>query len=439
MKGHKSTPPQRAGRQEFTGRYLVLGRQSQGDALPRLLRDTAGLRIASASDFPRGAIEPASVGDADGIYLDLLGIAITSTAPDQIEALTRGAGTGEVVTVEPERVVFPFSAPRPDAAPSARPAITGQFGPRSVDTLVCSLLSSFAASPAAGAPLVDESMWTWGLVSTRVIGSSRTGRGVRVAVLDTGFDIQHPDFAGRGVTARSFIDGESAQDGHSHGTHCIGTSCGPAYPRTLPRYGVASEAEVFAGKVLANGGRGNDGAILAAINWAITNGCRIISMSLGSAATIGQPYSQVFETAAQRALAANSLIIAAAGNESDRNNGIINPVGHPANCPSIMAVGAVDVDMQIAYFSTRGMNADGGGVDIAGPGVDVYSTVPPGTYGVKSGTSMACPHVAGIAALYCEANPHASAREIWQLLTRNAKPLNLEPSDVGAGLAQAPA
>ena len=436
MRREQAAPPPRAGREEFTGRYLVLGKQTHDSGLPKLLQNTAGLRIASASDFPRGAAQDGGFGGADGIYLDWLGIAIMVSAPDQISILTRGTAANDVVAVERERVLFPFNAPRRDTAPSVRPATVGGFGPRSIDTLVCSLLPTFAM---LGAPAMDESQYTWGLVATRVIGSSRTGRGVRVAVLDTGFDLLHPDFVGRNVVAQSFIQGESAQDGHSHGTHCIGTALGPERPATLPRYGVAYGAEVYAGKVLANGGRGSDGAILSAINWAITNRCRVISMSLGSAAQVGQQYSQVFETAAQRALAANTLMIAAAGNESDRNNGVINPVGHPANCPSIMAVGAVDYDMRIAYFSTRGMNGNGGGVDIAAPGVDVYSTVPPGTYGPKSGTSMACPHVAGIAALWAEANPNATAREIWELLIRNAAPLNIEASDAGAGLAQAPA
>jgi subtilisin family serine protease len=104
-----------------------------------------------------------------------------------------------------------------------------------------------------------------------------------------------------------------------------------------------------------------------------------------------------------------------------------------------MAVAAVDSDMQIAYFSNRGLQEDGGKVDIAGPGVSVHSTVPmPSRYGRLSGTSMATPHVSGIAALFAEANPHATARELWTLLITNVQRLPLEPNDVGAGLAQAP-
>ncbi|MEO8259095.1 MAG: S8 family serine peptidase [Acidobacteriota bacterium] len=434
--GPGGAPPARAPQQaEFTGRYLLLGRQANDTGLPKTLRDKAGLTVASSSDFPRGAVDMARFGGADGVYFEKLGVAVTSSAPDQGAPLMGPMSAGDLLTVERERIVYVFQAPRRDNAPMAMPARLGEFAPQGIDNLVCSLA---APSLFQGPAEVDESARTWGLASSRVIESSWTGRGVRVAVLDTGFDLNHPDFAGRSVVSHSFIDGETAQDAHSHGTHCIGTALGPARPPAPPRYGVAFAADIYAGKVLGNSGRGSDGAVLAAINWAMTNGCRVISMSLGSATQRGQRYSQVFETAAQRAMAGNTIIIAAAGNESDRNKDIINPVGHPANCPSIMAVGAVDADMKIAYFSTRGMDPDGGGVDILGPGVNVYSTVPPGAHGRKNGTSMATPHVAGIAALYAEANPNATAREIWQLLVTNARRLALDPADMGAGFVQAP-
>ena len=133
----------------------------------------------------------------------------------------------------------------------------------------------------------------------------------------------------------------------------------------------------------------------------------------------------MFERVARRAQEQGTLIIAAAGNESQRP-GIINPVGHPANCPSIMAVAAMDVQGAIARFSNRGINPDGGQVDIAGPGVDVHSSWPmPTRYRRISGTSMATPHVAGIAALYAEADPTARGAALGRALTGGALRLEL--------------
>jgi subtilisin family serine protease len=146
----------------------------------------------------------------------------------------------------------------------------------------------------------------------------------------------------------------------------------------------------------------------------------------------------VYETVAQRALAAGCLIVAAAGNESSRP-GLIAPVGHPANCPSIIAVGAVDASLAIARFSSGGMNLRGGQVDIAAPGVAVISTAPrPRLYATMSGTSMATPHVAGLIALHAEANVGMRGGALGWLLLQSARRLALPNRDVGAGLAQAP-
>ncbi len=104
-----------------------------------------------------------------------------------------------------------------------------------------------------------------------------------------------------------------------------------------------------------------------------------------------------------------------------------------------MAVAALDSQLQVAYFSNRGLESNGGHVDIAGPGVNVYSSWPmQKRYNTISGTSMATPHVAGIAALYAEANPNASAQALWNLLTQNARRLSLPSTDAGIGLVQAP-
>ena len=288
------------------------------------------------------------------------------------------------------------------------------------------------------APITGEIENTWGLQVTRVPASQFGGKGIRVCVLDTGMDESHPDFAGRHIVSQSFVAGQAVQDGNGHGTHCIGTACGPRQPGLLPRHGVASDSDIYAGKVLSNQGSGGDAGILAGIQWALTNKCEIISMSLGASVQPGQSYSQIFEQVAARALAAGSVIIAAAGNDSRRPSTII-PVSHPANCPSIMAVGAIDRHFQIAYFSCGGINPQGGQVDIVGPGVDVRSSWPrPTLYNTISGTSMATPHVAGIAALWAESNRTYRGRALLNILTQSARRLTLAAADIGAGLVQAP-
>jgi subtilisin family serine protease len=227
------------------------------------------------------------------------------------------------------------------------------------------------------------------------------------------------------------------QDGHGHGTHTAGTACGVLHPGSGRRYGIAYGAQLFIGKVLSNAGSGPDGGIIAGINWAVTNNCQVISMSLGSPVAPGEAFSPIYENLARRALAAGTLIIAAAGNESHRP-AEIEPVGRPANSPSVLAVGAVDSALRIATFSNGGINPNGGGVDLAGPGVAVYSSWPmPTRTRIISGTSMATPHVAGIAGLWAQARS-LTGGALWQALTSSALRVPLQSRDVGSGLVQAP-
>jgi subtilisin family serine protease len=141
----------------------------------------------------------------------------------------------------------------------------------------------------------------------------------------------------------------------------------------------------------------------------------------------------------KRALDLGSLIVAAAGNNADRRVGNYGFVGTPANSPFIMAVGALEQNLNMAYFSARTLaGTRGGQVDIAGPGYQVYSSWPmPTRYRTISGTSMATPHVAGIAALWAELTGYRG-RDLWATLAQDSQRL-LQPSvDVGGGLALAP-
>jgi subtilisin family serine protease len=289
----------------------------------------------------------------------------------------------------------------------------------------------------------DESSFTWGLQVTKAATSRFSGRGMRVAVLDTGLDLGHPDFTGRNIGSRSFIPNQTVQDGNGHGTHCIGTACGPRSPfRTPgrpPSYGCASNCHIFAGKVLSNQGSGATAGIIAGMQWAIANGCQVISMSLGRTIRPDEKgFNPAYEQVAQVGLQRGTLIIAAAGNDSARPSRI-HPVGEPANSPSILAVGALDESLLMASFSCGGLFLPHGAVNIAGPGVNIHSSFPrPILYRRLNGTSMATPHVAGIAALWAETNGLFRGVALGRQLLHSARRLPLPPRDVGAGLVQAP-
>jgi subtilisin family serine protease len=261
------------------------------------------------------------------------------------------------------------------------------------------------------------------LIACKVPPSSRHGLNIRVAVLDTGLDLGHPDFAGRTIVSETFV-GEPVQDLNSHGTHCIGTACGPKAPAgSTPRYGIAYKAPIYAGKVLTNSGSGSTASVLAGMNWAIANRCPVISMSLGAQT----PVQAAYTAAGSAALARGLLIIAAAGNANGQT-------GAPANSPTIMSVASLDADLRRSSFSNFGK------VEIAAPGRDVFSSVPrPTRYGIKSGTSMATPHVAGCAALWAQSSTALRGNALWKKLQATARPLSEPSSRVGKGLVQAPA
>jgi subtilisin family serine protease len=338
----------------------------------------------------------------DGVVLEKLRVAVVNEAAEMKVKGLVGVSTGVFLSAEPERYLR--------------------------------LLQAGSKGKGKKSVLKDGTAATWGIQAINVVDSKFTGKGVKVAVLDTGFDFTHPDFAGRTIHRKSFVGTKQAIDKEGHGTHTAAVVGGGRKVKGGARYGVATGARLYIGKIMDDNGEGSDGHALAGIEWALEKGCQVVSMSLGASAEDGGGYSLIFEQVGQIAAARNCLLIAAAGNESERELGIVAAVNHPANCPSIMAVGGLTTALEVAEYSCAGTGESAGQVDIAAPGDEILSAKPGGGYRRQSGTSMSTAFVAGLAALVWEQYPKASAGEIWAKMVQQARRLALPASDVGAGL-----
>ncbi len=407
---------ERGGDVSKTGRYLVTFKEGAGEVAMKALQAKSGLRMAHARDFESQAVVFEQLGDADMVVFPEINVALISggaAAEHSMTAEAVVAADDPFHSIDPEYFMFASGINANDYMKGVlhtAQMIARDLGIKEED---------FAAAPETFAEAMGVA---WGIAACRASNSLRDGNGIKVAVLDTGFDLGHPEFAGRSIITNSFV-GQPIQDLHGHGTHTTGTACGPKMPPgAIQRYGVASKAQIFSGKVLTNSGGGTQAQSLAGINWAVTNKCEVISMSLGASAPVQPSYT----AAGQAALNSGCLIIAAAGNSG-------GPTGAPANSPTIVAVAAVDINLQPAPFSSRGK------VEIAGPGVNVFSSWPrPQLHNTISGTSMATPHVSGCAALWAQTNPSLRGAALRAKLLATAKPLPFASAIVGAGLVQAP-
>lgn len=413
-----------------TGRYVATFREGAAESGKQTLIAEHGMRVADARDFAGQAVSFDNTAGADAVLFPEIGVTLIggeAASARNLSAATKMPAGSAVASIDPEYFVFAYAVNEyfrqlsGSDSPSPGEYLRGFL--RAAETIARDLRGSAGAVSATEQEqqaLVAGA--TWGLTACKVPPSNRSGAGIKVAVLDTGLDLGHPDFAGRTVTSATFVS-QPVQDLHSHGTHCIGTSCGPQAPAgATPRYGIAYLATIFAGKVLDNSGGSVGGSVLAGMNWAVANRCQVISMSLGSQSAV-QPY---YTAAGQAALNNGLLMIAAAGNAA-------GPTGSPASSPTIFSVAALDTTLTPAAFS------DFGKVEISGPGVNIFSSIPrPTRYGYKSGTSMATPHVAGCAALWAETSATLRGVALWNKLRQTAKSLPYAASRVGSGLVQAP-
>ena len=239
--------------------------------------------------------------------------------------------------------------------------------------------------------------------------SGTKGASATVAVIDTGVDLDHPEFTDRITAGYDFVDNDSiADDGQGHGTHVAGTIAG-SHDDGTGISGVAPESQIMPIRVLDNNGYGWTSDIVAGIRWAADNGADVINLSLG-----GGGYSPTMADAIRYASEQNSVVVMASGNSGGSSP--IYPAAHAANYG--IAVGAVNQNRNFANFSNR---AGSNELDyVTAPGVDIYSAVPDGNYAFYSGTSMATPHVAGIAALLKSHDDTLTPEFIEDLITGTA-------------------
>ena len=344
-----------------------------------------------------------------------------------------GAPVGEV------RVIILFKD-RPDASAVARAGgrvlSTYSIVPGLAAVLPADALEKLRSNPVvvhvepdAVLRVLGEQV-PWGI--TRIEAPSAwptsTGEGVKVAILDTGIQHDHPDLAANvkgGVSllgSENSTDPSSWNDGNGHGTHVAGIVA--AASNGFGVIGAAPSAWLYAVKVFADNGEGYLSDVIEGIDWCVGNGIKIINMSFGA-----EDDYLPLRLACDRAYRQGLLLVAAAGNEGD--NGVL----YPAKYDSVMAVAATDVNDVVAPWSSRGPE-----VELSAPGVGIYSTYINSGYASLSGTSMAAPHVAGAAALLWARCPSLANENVRSILRQLAVDLGSPGWDnaYGFGLVRTP-
>lgn len=229
----------------------------------------------------------------------------------------------------------------------------------------------------------ERTNWAGSVLGIPDVWTITQGAGVKVAILDTGVDEDHPDLKEAIVTSADFT-GDGVEDENGHGTHCAGIV--GARLNGIGFVGVAPQSELMIGKVLDNEGSGAYQWIADGIYWAVEEGAEIISMSLGGPVSDSGLYDAI-----QYALYYGVVVICAAGNEGSLFQ---NSIGYPGRYGGVITVASHDMNGNPSGFSSRG-----GEVDLMAPGSDIWSTYKKGSYAELSGTSMATPFVAGLSAL----------------------------------------
>ncbi|MBT2421585.1 S8 family serine peptidase [Streptomyces sp. ISL-22] len=268
------------------------------------------------------------------------------------------------------------------------------------------------------------------------------GKGVKIAVLDTGVDATHPDLKDQVIAAKNFTPAATADDKVGHGTHVASIAAGTGAKSGGKYKGVAPGADILNGKVLDDQGFGDDSGILAGMEWAAEQGAQVVNMSLGGGDT---PEVDPLEAAVNKLSAEKGILFAiAAGNSGPES------IGSPGSADAALTVGAVDKKDKLAEFSSTGPRLGDGAIkpDVTGPGVDITAASAKGSlieqevgekpagYLTISGTSMATPHVAGAAAILKQQHPEWTYAELKGALTGSTKGGKYTPFQQGSGRIQ---
>jgi subtilisin len=285
-----------------------------------------------------------------------------------------------------------------------------------------SALKKHSKQVAGPAPTAGTQVIQWGVnrVNAPAAWAKSRGAGVKVVVIDTGLDMTHPDLAGNIKGGWNAIaKSDNFNDDHGHGTHCGGNIA--ALDNEIGIVGVAPKADLYGVKVLDANGSGTFDDVIAGMQWAIDNHMEIASMSLGA-----DQGNQALADMVAAMKKGGVTLIAAAGNSG-------GAVGFPGGYPEAIAVAAMDQNDLLADFSSRGPQ-----VAVIAPGVDVYSLSKNGGYETMSGTSMATPHVAGLAVLYVSTHKGATPDQVRAALSAaSTKLAGVIPEGQGAGLPDA--
>jgi len=282
---------------------------------------------------------------------------------------------------------------------------------------------------------VRDYPYPWGIkkIDADIVWEKTKGKGVRVALLDTGVDAKHRNLKNNVKRGVSFVENvSSCDDDNGHGTHCAGILAAHITNNGEGIYGVAPEASVYPVKVLNYVGTGFVSTIAVGLEWCFQNKIDVVSMSFRLPG--GDGPSPALKQACERLWEQGCLLVAAVGNDLEEKGGKELGVGYPGRYNCVLGVGATNRYDTIAEFSNRGK-----GLDLVAPGVAILSTYRNNRYRELSGTSQACPHVAGVAALLKAYRKSLTNEEIKRIILETADPLGSgEPDEVyGRGLVNA--